>query len=484
MEKYKVTSQFPQTQAFSGPNAPVRIECDMEDLLVDGNLPSDIDGTWYRLGPDPKFAPLEGDDLYVAGDGVISSVKFENGRVAFKMRYVQTERLLRERAAGRALYGAYRNPFTDDASVAGTNRGTANTTPVWHGGRLLALKEDSLPYELDPETLETRGIYNFQGRLKSPTFTAHPKLDPETGELFAFAYECGGEATNTVALCVISPDGELIREEQFEAPYASFMHDFAVTREHIIFLVFPTTADLDRIKSGGPHWVWDDSKDAYAGVMRRDGTVSELVWFRMPPCYAFHVMNAFTEGDLVNVDLCLAERNPFPGVADINNAPFDPRAGAPFLTRLTFNLKDSKEVRKTQLAPMPGDMPIVAAKSAMSRQTAGYYAGLDPSIELHNGGPAGAAFNHLCRVDFESGAFTALHLGKDVTFQEPMHVASSNGSGEGYLLAIADRHDEVKSDIVVLSAANPERGALATIHLPFRLRNAFHGTWVPSSDRA
>ena len=89
----------------------------------------------------------------------------------------------------------YRNPTTDDPSVKGLSRGTANTQIFYHHQRLLAMKEDSPPVALNPLTLETvDDYYTFGGGLQGQTFTAHPKIDPHTGELVAFGYEAKGLA--------------------------------------------------------------------------------------------------------------------------------------------------------------------------------------------------------------------------------------------------------------------------------------------------
>ena len=100
-----MTKLFPDGLSFSGYNTPSRIECDIYDLEVEGDVPPDLNGRWYRSGPDPQYPPYLGDDIYVNGDGMISMFNFENGHVDFKMRYIQTERWKAERAARRSLYG-------------------------------------------------------------------------------------------------------------------------------------------------------------------------------------------------------------------------------------------------------------------------------------------------------------------------------------------------------------------------------------------
>jgi carotenoid cleavage dioxygenase-like enzyme len=105
-------------------------------------------------------------------------------------------RFLVERAARRSLFGAYRNPYTDPAA-AGISRGLANANVYWHAGRLLASKEDSRPVQIDPDTLDTVGEWTRNGDLASQTATAHPKVDPRTGELVLFGFAAKGETTRT-----------------------------------------------------------------------------------------------------------------------------------------------------------------------------------------------------------------------------------------------------------------------------------------------
>ena len=139
------------------------------------------------------------------GEGHIGMFRFENGHVDYKSRFVRTQRYKAQAAARESLFGTYRNPRGDDPRVKGLSRGTANTTPIFHHGKLFALKEDSPPVVLDPDTLETvDDYYTFGGKLKSLTFTAHPKIDSETGELIAFGYEASGEGSTDVAVLTIS----------------------------------------------------------------------------------------------------------------------------------------------------------------------------------------------------------------------------------------------------------------------------------------
>ena len=157
-------AHFPDTLAFSGILKPLRFEADIHDLEVEGEVPAQLNGTYHRVHPDQQFPPMFDNDQFFNGDGLISLFRFRNGKVDFKQRFAQTDKFKLERKAGKALFGAYRNPLTDAPEVKNRIRGTANTNVMVHAGQLFALKEDSPPLLMDPLTLETRGYTNFNGK--------------------------------------------------------------------------------------------------------------------------------------------------------------------------------------------------------------------------------------------------------------------------------------------------------------------------------
>ncbi len=466
---------------FVGHNAPSRVEAEIYDLVIEGTLPEELQGSWYQTVPDPQFPPKLGWDTFLSGDGMVRMFRFENGHVDFKQRYVRTERWQLERQARRALFGAYRNPFTDDASVQGKKRGVANTTPVFHGGRLFALKEDSRPFEVDPITLETIGEWDYDGRLRSETVTAHPRLDPETGEMHFFGYEAGGLATRDVAYCVANKDGELVREEWLQVPYCALMHDFVVTREHVIFPGFPIVAELERMRAGGAHWAWDASKESFIGIMPRRGKVDQIRWFRARACSVFHFINGYTEGSKVHVDMCVSDVPAFAFIREAGGLNIQPQDLRGNLVRWTFDLsKPGDQPEESVLAPS-GDFPRIANKDSMSDYDIAYYGRVDlrfgPPILS---GPVGAGFNTLTRLEVKSGKMTDLFIGPACTVQEHVHIPSSKPGHEGYLVYIVDRHDENQAELHVTEAQHLDKGPIARIKVPMRLRSGVHANWVPA----
>ena len=150
-------------------------------------------------------------------------------------------------------------------------RSTANTNIVYFRGMLLACKEDSPPYAMDPETLETIGLWDFDGQLPSLTFTAHPKFDPLTREMVCFGYEARGDGTPDVCYWTVNAHGTFGETVWMVAPVSGLIHDFAVTKNHVVFPIIPHTCDIERMKTGGEHWQWDSTIPIYIGVLPRRG---------------------------------------------------------------------------------------------------------------------------------------------------------------------------------------------------------------------
>ena len=131
-------------------------------------------------------------------------------------------------------------------------------------------------------------------------WTAHPKVDPETGELLFFGY---GPFPPYLRYTVVSADGAITRNEEIPLPLPTMMHDFIVTREHVIFMVFPATLRPENLTSGSPIR-WEPELGTRIGVMPRDGGSQDMVWFETDPCFVFHAMNAYTQDNTVIADVC------------------------------------------------------------------------------------------------------------------------------------------------------------------------------------
>lgn len=477
---------FPQDPNYLGLNTPQRAEYAVDDLPVTGTIPPDVNGTFFRAVPDPAFPPFMPDaGAILSADGMISAIRFAGGKASTAIRYVGTARHRAEQAAGRALFGKYRNPFTDRPEAAGIDRTVANTTPVWHAGRLLLTKEDGRPYEVDPATLETLGRYDFGGALRSETFTAHVRVDPVTGEMFAFGYEAAGLASTTVAYLIIDREGALVREQWFEAPYCAMMHDFAITENHVLFPIYPTIAELDRLKAGGDHWVHDQDRDSWLGVLPRYGDVADIRWFRGPKgvsCY--HMMNAFEDAaGLIHFDQCLSDANAFPFIRAASGIAIAQQDLNGRLERWSVDPESASDtVVQTVIGP-PGDFPVVPAASQGRAYDHAWMLTMNPERRGPPvfGGPVGAMFDLLLRLDFAGGPPQALALPPGSCFNEPVHVPGSAPGHQGWLVMVVDHQlgpDAFSHECWIVDAGDPGAGPLAKIAMPHRLRPQVHGWWA------
>ena len=204
-----------------------------------------------------QFPSLE-DDIILNGDGMARMFRFENGHVSFRSRYVQTERLKREREARRRLYGHYRNKFTDDESVSNLPQrdNTGNTNAFNHHGELFMLREDSRPYRMDPETLETIEVGRF-GNLGIERADRASQDRPEDRRMVELRRVRPRRADHRRLAACVRQGGRLVREEWFHTPYPGLSHDWGVTREHLVFPIMPLTADDRRLRAGGQYYQYD-----------------------------------------------------------------------------------------------------------------------------------------------------------------------------------------------------------------------------------
>jgi carotenoid cleavage dioxygenase len=483
---------FPDILEYSGLNRPRGEEYDIEALAVEGRIPPEVDGVFFRAVPDPVFPPfVEDGGAVLSADGMISAIRFGCDGVGAQMRYVRTARYEAERAAGKAIFGKYRNPFTDLPEAAGVDRTVANTTPVWHAGKLLMAKEDGRAYRVDPITLETIGRYDFGGLLKSETMTAHVRIDPETGELFFFGYEADGLASAKIAYCIADRSGCLISEQWFDGPYCSMMHDFAITRNHVLFPVYPTTCDLERLKQGGEHWVHEMETPSWVGVMPRYGKVNELRWYRGPDgvsCY--HMMNAFEDDEgRIQFDQCLSDSNAFPFIQRASGLDIPPHRLNSRLARWTIDLAEGIDgIRETVIGP-PGDFPVIPADRQGRPYDHGWMLTMDPAMQAPPlaGGPVGAMFNMLVRLDFTGRPPQELALPPAHCFSEPVHVPAAAAGHDGWLLTMVCRQlgpDEFEEAVWIVDGGNVAAGPVAKVHVPRRMRPQVHGWWVSSAQLA
>jgi carotenoid cleavage dioxygenase-like enzyme len=472
-----MAESFPDHPMLRGVFAPILVEGDSGALPVQGEVPKALSGTLFRNGPNPQFAP-RGPYHWFTGDGMIHAFRFDEGRVTYRNRWLRTPKFIAERQAGRALFGAFGNPAHTDPAALGQDFGNANTHVVAHGGRVLALEESHLPFAFDPATLESAGYHDFGGALPrgiEGRFTAHPKIDPRTGEMFGYAYSGSGIFGTRMSLIIVAADGTVRRQESFEAPYCSFVHDFLLTEEHVVFPVLPVVGSMARARAGGPAYAWEDGRPGYLGVLGREAPGDTIRWFEVEPCYVFHVFNARTDGQHVICDVMRNSRaTVFPD--PLGRMP-PPDTDMPVPVRWTLDLAaETDVVRADMLAERPGEFPRCDERRTGQAYRHAFHSLANPARRRH-----GSVFTGVVHLDLETGRDAAWEAPEGDSLSESVFVprAADAPEGDGWLLTVQHLGRENRSDLLVFDAQAVAAGPLARVMLTHRVPAGFHGSWLP-----
>jgi len=449
---------------------PWREEGDAPDLTVLGELPRELRGTYYRNGPNAAFEPM-GRYHWFDGDGMIHAIRIEEGRAHYKNRWVASDGLKEERAAGRALYPGL---LDMGATEAPRFKVTANTNIVAHANRLLALVESSLPTELDARTLETRGLYDFAGKLAGP-MTAHPKLDPVTGEMMFFGYS---PFPPYLQYYVVDRSGALVHAEPIDLAWPSMIHDFAVTEKHAVFLLCPLVFDLAKLAAGGSPFAWEPERGTRIGVMPRQGRSEDVRWFDTESCYVFHPLNAYDDGDQVVLDVARYEQLLFMSP----EAARDPKWRDSQVARLhRFRLDLTKgTLASSALDDHEGEFPRVDERLVGRKHRFGYFAAVGPE-----GNPTlRPEFTSIAKIDLERGGKVEVRAhGAGNGCGEPVFIPRREDAAEddGYVMYLAYDQAQNSSELVVLDARAIAAEPVARVLLPHRVPYGFHGNWVAAA---
>ncbi|MBD2438356.1 carotenoid oxygenase family protein [Nostoc sp. FACHB-110] len=440
--------------------APVRQEITTENLQVIGELPPEISGMFVRNGPNPQWSPIGHYHLF-DGDGMLHGVRINNGKATYCNRYVQTQKWQAEHEAGKAiLNGLLEPPQQNHLDIS---RNTANTALVWHDGQLLATWEGGAPYAIQTPDLKTIGEYTYNGKLTS-AFTAHPKVDPITGEMIFFGYSF---APPYLQYGIVSAAGELLWTVPIEIPTAVMMHDFAITENYTIFMDLPLTCRPERMQQGLPILMFERDHPSRFGILPRHGDNSKIRWFESPSCYVFHTLNAYEQGDEVVLIACRMSSTSLLSVSDLN----DPDANIPRLHQWRFNLTTGS-VSESKLDDMAGEFPRVN-ENFLGRQTRYGYVNksADTSVPLFEG---------IIKYDFSSNKSQIHEFGKGRYGGESVFVPSPSATAEddGWLMTFV--HDETAntSELLVVNAQNITDEPVARVLIPQRVPYGFHAAWV------
>ncbi|GMY22436.1 carotenoid 9,10(9',10')-cleavage dioxygenase 1 isoform X1 [Fagus crenata] len=523
--KFMYDSSLPH-HYLSGNFAPVREETPpITDLLVKGHLPDCLNGEFVRVGPNPKFSPVAGYHWF-DGDGMIHGLRIKDGNATYVSRYVRTSRIKQEEFFGGAKFmkiGDLKGLFgllmvnmqmlrgklkVLDVSY-GTGTGTslcmgllpiksphirmqalticlpypANTALVYHHGKLLALSEADKPYALkvlEDGDLQTLGMLDYDNRL-AHSFTAHPKVDPFTGEMFTFGYS---HTPPYITYRVISKDGVMHDPVPITISDPIMMHDFAITENYAIFMDLPLYfRPKEMVKENKLIFTFDATKKSRFGVLPRYAKNElQIRWFELPNCFIFHNANAWEEEDEVVLITCRLENPDLDMVNGLVKEKLENFSNE--LYEMRFNMKTGLASQK-KLSVSAVDFPRVNESYTGRRQRYVYGTILDSiakvtgiiKFDLHAEPETGktkleVGGNVLGIYDLGPGRF-----GSEAVFV-PRVPGITSEEDDGYLIFFVHDENTGKSAINVIDAKTMSADPVAVVEMPHRVPYGFHAFFV------
>jgi carotenoid cleavage dioxygenase-like enzyme len=258
----------PDNPYLTGVHTPMTEELTLRELPVTGVIPAALTGRYLRMGPNPMAPNIEKHHWF-AGDGMIHGLRLEAGRaVWYRNRWIRSD------AVARAL---------DEPRTPGPRHlfDTVNTNVVGHAGKVLGVVEaGSTPVEIG-DTLETLRYSDFSQTLKGG-FTAHPHVDPLTGEMLGICYDAS--KWRSLRYVVVGAEGRVRREVRIPVKHGPMIHDFAFTRRFAIILDLPVTFSLTAAITGHHFpYRWNEAHPVRVGLcLGRAGppTSSGCRWIR------------------------------------------------------------------------------------------------------------------------------------------------------------------------------------------------------------
>jgi len=431
---------------------------DSELSLIEGRLPPDLQGSFYRVGPAQFERAGERLGHWFDGDGMVQRFAIAGGRVRHRGRFVATDKRRNEQAAGRFLYPGY--GFTPKEAAAlrrvdDINAANTNVLPI--AGEIWALWEGGSPWRVDAETLDTRGRKAFAGPLDGVPFSAHPKRGPD-GEIWNF-----GVLNRRCVLWHLAPDGSVRKTALIELPEASLMHDFAVTSKHVVLLLPPMLGDAPgEPESLVDRYRWHADRPLQILVLDKNDLAIRRR-YDLPARFLFHLGNAWEdEAGVIRLDAFLDDDASF-AVKTARDLAQGLATTTP-TARLTILTLAPDGRANMAVLPGPGEFPRTDPRRVGTRHRFTY--------GVFGGG--------IARWDWETGRQEPFALGADYWSEEPVFVPRNGGTDEadGWIVATALNQRAARTELVVFDARRIAAGPLARLACPYPLPLGFHGAFA------
>lgn len=461
----------------TGVYAPVFEEVVLADLKpIKGSIPTNLNGVYLRAGPNPRYAP-DGRYHPFDGDGMVHAAHFENGRLTYRNRWVQTEGFVEEAKAGQSTHFGIRETLKGRAEKR--LKDTANTDMVGHRGRALALWYMSGDaYEIDPITLETLGK-SFAITQSGGKISAHAKVDETTEEMMFFDY---GNDAPYMHYGVVGADGALKHHVPIDLPGPRLPHDMAITEHYSVLHDLPLFHDHEAMALGRHKIEFHPEMHTRLGVIPRFGAGNSIRWFNFTPCYIYHVVNAWEEKDTQGCEWVVMVGCRYMPSTEANgqiDAPRTARNVAELvmnarLWEWKMNLTTGDTEERVLNGKHNAEFPSINARKTGRKTRFGYLVDHSETTTLQWSGVR--KFDLQTGADLGGWSDDAQHS----WYSEPWFAEADNAKNEddGYVVAF-QWNDAVKLQTLdIFDARDLAQGPVCQVALPQRLPVGFHACWI------
>ncbi|MGA7935172.1 MAG: carotenoid oxygenase family protein [Kovacikia sp.] len=445
--------------------------------VLSGALPSGLRGSLYRNGPARLKRNEQSVGHWFDGDGGILGLHFGAGGARGIYRYVQTAGYQAEEAAGQYLFSGYGmlppgpiwNRFTRDLKNA------AYTSVLALPDKLLALWEGGEPHALDLETLNTSGLDDLNGLAGLP-YSAHPKWDLQTGEIFNFGVSLGKDGILNVYRSDAS--GQIRQKAAIALRGLPLIHDFVLAGRYLVFCISPVRLNalplLVKLKSFSEALEWQPEKGTEVVVVDRE-TLEVVSRIETDPWYQWHFGNGYELAD-GSVVLDMARYEDFQTnqrLKEVVTGEFQTGAIAT-LWQLRLDPRLGKVIDLQQVLDRSCEFPVVSLAEVGKPARYTY-------LNLHRKAADTRRdyFGAIARFDSKTGTLTEADLGENRYPTEPIYAADASDAAQGWILTVVYDGNTDRSEVWIYASDRLDHEPVCRLALPVVVPLGFHGTWKP-----
>lgn len=461
-------------------------------VRIHGRLPTDMLGFYLKNGPNAQFPPKRGQPYHwFDGDGMVHSLRLNGAKneAIFVNRWVRTERFNRDKDRGDTVFSFGEMQSGNMMAMLdprGVNEktqriiGRMQTNVVYHGGKLLALEETDQPYEMQLPSLSTVGQCTFQGTLNH-VMCAHPKLCPQTKEMFLFGHSIDPRIDPKASYSVVSPNtGKVTHTMDVPIRGPRFMHDMAITEQFAVLFDLPATFDFEEWQEGRTPWKHRADIPTRFGIFPRHCEDPDKVrWFDAKSCQIFHTINAFEQdgGRTVVLRACRAESYDM-GFDGSDNPKF-----WLYPYEWVFDLVTGQTLSEGRLSDVRCDFPVISRHVVGLQHRFSYY-----TTYRARPGDGVPLYDGLAKYDHEQARMVAnVRLNEHLSCGECSFVPKKQGKEEdsGYLVVfVSDDRMPNKTELWIFCAETLSDNStpLARVETPQRVPYGFHGNWIDDME--